>query len=119
MQHIAWGCADHCGAEVFKQLDLALGAAAGHGNNGKAQAFAAIVEAQASGKEAIAVGIMQNVLGGYTGAAKAAGHKFGPVVEVALGVAHNGSLAGGAAGGVNAHDRVFGYGKHSKGVMVA
>ena len=53
------------------------------------------------------------------GGGQAAAGQFGPVVQVAGGIAHHHGLAGGAAGSVQADDVVTRHGEQAEGVIVA
>ena len=75
--------------------------------------------AQAAGEQAVAVGHVHDVRLVDAGGGQAAAGQFGPVVQVAGGIAHHHGLAGGAAGGVQADDVVTGHGEQAEGVIVA
>ncbi|MOA07600.1 hypothetical protein D3C78_1273070 [compost metagenome] len=74
--------------------------------------------AQAAGEQAVAVGDVHLVALAATGGADRARHHVGPGVDVVLRVADHGRLAGGAAGGVDAHDLALRHGEHAEGVVV-
>jgi hypothetical protein len=103
VQHVRRRDHDDRGLEVLDQLDLLLGLPARHRHHGAAQALGAVVRAQAAGEQAIAVGDVDHVAGTAAGRADRTGDQVGPGVDVALGVADHGRLAGGAARGVHAH----------------
>ena len=79
----------------------------------------AVVRAEAAGEQAVAVGDVQLHAGPAAGGADRARHHLGPGVDVALGVADDGRLAGGAGGGVDAHDLLARHGEHAEGIVVA
>ncbi|MNE26790.1 hypothetical protein D3C80_1201740 [compost metagenome] len=119
VEHVGGGDHDDVRLEVADQLDLFLGLAAGHRDHGAAQAFGAVVGAQAAGEQPVAVGDVHLVALAATGGADRARHHVGPGVDVVLRVADHGRLAGGAAGGVDAHDLALRHGEHAEGVVVA
>ena len=53
------------------------------------------------------------------GGGQAAAGQFGPVVQVAGGIAHHHGLAGGTAGGVQADDVVTRHGEQTEGIVIA
>ena len=52
------------------------------------------------------------------GGDEGAGHQFGPGLDILLGVAHHGGLAGGAGRGVDPDDLLQGRGKEPVGIGV-
>ena len=74
---------------------------------------------EAAGEQAVAVGDMDDIAGLRAGGAHGARHHGRPGIEVVVGVADNGGLAGGAGGGVDAAYLLAGYGKHAEGIMIA
>jgi hypothetical protein len=107
------------GLEILDQLHLFFGLAAGHRDHRAAQAFGAVVRAEAAGEQAVAVGDVHLVATPATGRADRARNHVGPGVDVVLGVADDGRFAGRAAGGVQSHHVVHRHGKHAVGVVVA
>ena len=67
MQGVGRRTAEHGRAEVAHELDLTLGRAAGHGDDGRAEAFRAVVCAEAAGEQAVTVGNLHDVIGGGSG----------------------------------------------------
>ena len=76
------------------------------------------LEAHPRGPDAVAHGDLHPVQGRDPGHLVAAGEKMLPVVDVLLGVAQDLALAGGAAGGVDAHDLLIGHRPEGEGVAV-
>ena len=95
--------AQHAGAEILQQRDLPLGHAAGHRHHGAAEPLGAVVRAEPAGEQAVAIGVVHDVARPRAGAGDAARHQVGPEIDVALGVADHGGLAGRAGGGVQPH----------------
>ena len=110
---------DDVGLEVADQLNLLLGLAAGHRDYRAAEPLGAVVSAQPSGEQAVAVGHMHLVAGRAAGGADRTRHDVGPAVDVALGIADHGGLSGGAAGGMHAHHIAHRHGETVEGVGVA
>ena len=79
VEHVGGGDHDDVRLEIFDQLHLLLGLAAGHGNHRAAQAFGAVVRPQAAGEQAVAVGNMHLVPG------PAAGGRPGDKVHISYG----------------------------------
>ena len=90
-----------------------------NGDRGEAQALGAVVRAQAAGEQAVAVGDMHLVAGARAGGADRARHQVAPGVDVLLRIADHRRLAGGARGGVDAHDLVHRHGEHAERIGVA
>src|SRR5262245_7825426 len=67
--------AEDARAEVLQQRHLAFRHPAGYGDHGGAEALAAVVRAQPAGKEAVAVGVMNDVAGTRAGACERARHE--------------------------------------------
>ena len=118
MQGVGRRTAEHGRAEVAHELDLTLGRAAGHGDDGRAEAFRAVVCAEAAGEQAVAVGNLHDVIGGGSGRGQRAGGAFGPRFNIALGVSYHGGLAGGSAGGMDALDHFHRDGEQPVRVVV-
>ena len=105
--------------EILHQHDLLVGLAAGHGHHHHPQLFAAIVEAEAAGEQAVAEADLQALARMHAGRRQRAGHQFGPVVDIAPGVADHGGLAGGARGGMDPDNLFGGDREHAEGIVVA
>ncbi|GAF26231.1 acyl-CoA synthetases (AMP-forming)/AMP-acid ligases II [Moorella thermoacetica Y72] len=97
---------------------LALGVAAGNWNYGGPQAFGAVVDSQAAGKEAIPVGVLNDIMPGGAAADEGPGHEFGPDVDVVAGVTNHRRFTGSARGGVDTYDLAHGHGEHAVGVVI-
>ena len=76
------------------------------------------LEAHARGPNPVAHRDLHPVQGGDAGHFVAAGEEMAPVVHVFLGIAQDLAFAGGAAGGVDAHDLLKGHGPEGEGVAV-
>ena len=113
-QHVGGRHRDDVGLEVGDQLNLPLGHAAGDGDGGEAEPLGAVVNTQAAGEKAVAVGVVQFHAGTPAGGADGARHHLAPGLDVGLGVADHGRLAGGAGGGVDAHDLFARSGEHAR-----
>ncbi len=98
---------------------MPVGHAARYGDDGHAEALAAVVQPQSAGEEAVAVGIVEFHAGQGAGTAQRAGYHFGEHVNIGAGVAHDGGFAGGAAAGVYAHEIGRRHGHETEGVLVA
>ena len=88
----------------------------GHGHG--PQPLHPCLKAHPRGPQAVAHGDLHPVQVGDPGHLVAAGKEVGPVVHVFLGVAQDLALAGGAAGGMDAHDLLEGHGPQREGVLV-
>ena len=119
VEHVRRRDHDDVRLEILDQLHLFLGLAAGHRNHRATQAFSTVVGAEAAGEQAVAIGNMHFVATSATRRADRAGDHVGPGVDVVLGVADDGRFAGGAAGGMQAHDVMHRHGEHAVGVVVA
>ena len=118
-QGIRGSTGQHGRAEVFHQQNLALGVAAGRRNDRGADGFRAVVDAEAAGEQAVAVGDLDQRLLGGAGGGQGAGHDFRPDAEVAVGIADDGMFAGRAAGGVQADDFRQRHGEQTVRIVVA
>ena len=116
VQRVGRRAADDARPEVLEQHDLAFGQAAGQRQHGHAQTLRPVVEAEAAGEQAVAVGVVQDVAGARPGGGHAARHQIGPHVEVLARVADDGGLAGGARRGMEAHHLVARHGEHAERV---
>ena len=67
VQGIGGGGQEHGRAEVLHDDDLALGVAAGDRDDRGAEAFGAVVRAEAAGEQAVAVGVVDHVAAGHPG----------------------------------------------------
>ena len=106
-------------AEVFHEHDLPVGVAARSRNHRSAQALGAVVRAQAAGKEAVAVGDLNDVAAMQAAAGQAADDRRGPDVHIFLRVGDDDRLAGGSAGCVQADHVLHGAGEEAEGISVA
>ena len=106
-------------AEVAHELELAVGVAARDRQDGGAEPLAAVVQAEAAGEQAVAVGVLQHVAGLHAAGRQGAGDEVGPEGDVAGRVADRGRVAGRARRGVHAYQSVAGHGEHAERVVVA
>ena len=118
-QHVGRRDHDDVGLEILDQLHLPLGHAARHGNDHAAEALGAVMRAQPAGEEAIAIGHVHLHARTCAAGPDRAGHHVGPGVDVALRVADDGRLAGGARRAVDPSDLVLRNGEHAEGIVVA
>ena len=116
-QHVAGRDHDDVGREVGDELHLAFGLAAAEGHDGQAQALGAVMRAQTTGEQAVAVAHMHQIAGPGSGRAHAARDTVRPGVDIVLRVTHHRRFARGAAGGMNAHAALARHGEHAKGVI--
>ena len=89
------------------------------GHDGAAQPFGAVVRAETSGEQPVAVGDVAQVSRAAAGRADRASHHLGPGVDVLTGVADDGRLAGRTAGGVHPHDLIARHGEHAERIVRA
>ena len=75
--------AQHACAEIPDQQHLALGRAARHRHDRRAEALGAVVRAQAAGEKAVAVGVVHHVARAHAGAGERARHQARPGRDVA------------------------------------
>ncbi len=77
------------------------------------------MRAEPAGKQAVAIGIVDNVARPRPAGAKRSRNQVGPIVDVLRGVADNRWLAGGARRGMDAHHLGLRHGKQAKRIVVA
>ena len=118
-EHVGRRHHDDVGLEVLDQLDLSLGHAAGDRDRGAAEPLRAVMGAEAAGEEAVAVGDMHLHAGPAARGANRARHQVRPDVDIARRVADDRRLAGGAGGGVDAHDLLARHREHAERVVLA
>ena len=104
VQEITGRAADGGDIEILEDHDLALGVAAGNGNDRGAQRLRAVMRAQPAGEKAVAIGILNDVPAMQTAGRETAAHDVGPDINVLLGVGDDDGLAGGAGRGVQPDD---------------
>src|SRR4030042_742260 len=66
-------------------------------------------------EQAVAVGVLDDVVGADPHGREGPAHDVGPHLHVGGGVGHDDGLAGGAAGGVQANDLIHAAGEQSEG----
>src|ERR1039458_9792277 len=109
----------HGSAEILHEHDLAVGVAAGDGNDAGAERFRAVMQAEAAGEQAVAVGDLNDVAVMHAARREAAKHGPRPVIEVFLRVGHYNRFAGGAARRVKTHDLRHRAGAKAERIRVA
>ena len=119
VEKIAGGAADGGDAEIFHHHELALGVAAGDGDDGGAQRFRAVVGAQPAGEQAVTVGVLDDVAVVQAARGKAADHDIRPDLHIFLRISHHDGFAGGAAGSVQPDDVPHRAGEQAEGIGVA
>ena len=119
VHEVARGAAQRGDAEVAQHHDLAVGVAPGDGHHGGAQGLGAVVGAEPAGEESVAEGVLEYVAAVQSAGGEGARHDLAPHRDVFAGVGDDDRLAGGAGGGVQAHDVAHGTGEESVGVGVA
>src|SRR5262249_26081672 len=95
-QHITRRHHDDLWREIADELHLPLRLPAGHGDDRAAQAFRAVMRAEAAGEEPVAVGHMHLHPRPSASGADRARDKIAPIVEIALRIANDRGLAGSA-----------------------
>ena len=83
---------DYVWFEVLDQLDLLLRLATRDRDHRAAELLGAVVRAEPTGEQAVAVGIVDLVARADTRCAKGTGHQRGPVLKIGSGVADDGWL---------------------------
>ena len=119
VEKVGGGAADSGHAEILHHHDLPVGVAAGDGNHSRADALGAIVRAQPTGEESVAVCVLHDVAFVQAAGRQAAHHDRGPNIHVLLGVRDHDGLAGGPAGCVHAHHIAQRGREQAKGISVA
>ena len=105
------------GREIGDELDLPLGEATARRDDGAAEGFGAVVEAEAAGEEPVAICVVELVARPAAGGTDRAGHDPRPDGEIAFAVADDRRPAGRAARGMNAGDLRRRHGEHSEGIV--
>ena len=106
-------------AEVGHELELPLGKAARRRDKRRADALDAVVEAEAAGEKPVAERDLDRVVGRDARRGQKPRDELGPCLEVLLGVAYHGGLAGRAGRAVDAHDVALGDREEAEGVLLA
>ncbi len=113
VQRVAGQDVDDSGAQVLQEPDLPLGVARTDRDGHHPQLLGAVVKADASGEQAVAHHVLENILLAHPGAIHAAGDQVGPLGDVPPGVEHHRRVARGPGGGVQAHHLLRGYGQEA------
>ena len=93
---VGWGAAEKIGAEILQNLNLPLGVAGGNRQGGRPHVLGTIMQPQAAGEQAVAVGDVDDVLSSGPGGVQRSGRALGPHVDVVPGIPHHRLFAGGA-----------------------
>ena len=93
-QRVARRAGDHIGAEILDERQLPFGHPSRDWDDRHSQAFAAVVEAEAAGEQAVAVGVVEGHPGLGAGRRERARHDARKDVEVMVGVGDDGGLSG-------------------------
>ena len=115
-QGVGGSAGEDVGLEVADQGDLAGGHAAGDGDDGGAELDGALVDAEAAGEQAVAVGVVHDAGRGGAGRGQGAGAHPGPQPQVVTGVGDEGGTAAGAARAVHDDDVLAGHGEQAEGI---
>lgn len=78
-----------------------------------------IMQPQAAGEQAVAVGDVDDVLSSGPGGVQRSGRALGPHVDVVPGIPHHRLFAGGAGGGMDTDQLALRHGEETKGIVVA
>ena len=119
VEHVGRGDHDDGRLEVADQLHLLFGLPAGHRDHRATELFGAVMGAEAAGEQPVAVGDVDDVARPAAGGVDRAGDQVGPHVDVGLGIADDGRLAGRPARSMDAHHLLARHGEHAVGVVVA
>ena len=111
--------AEDARAEILHQRHLPLGGAARDRNGGEAEPLGAVVEAEPAGEQPVAIGIVEDVAGPGAHAGERARHQVRPEIEIGLGVADHGRLAGRARGGMQPQQVLARHGEQAERISVA
>ena len=112
------GCQHDPAPQVGEELELEGRVAAGYRNHRATETFAAVVEAQATGEQAVAVAVVEDVLGAGAGQCQCPCVHLGPDRQVVWGVDDDGRLSAGPGTGVEAGRFRHGDGDHAQRVLV-
>jgi hypothetical protein len=107
----------HLGAQILDDLDLAPGVAGGGGHHRRADLLDAVVQSEAAREQAVAEGHVHGVLGLQAAGGEEAGAQVGPELQVVRRIGHEGGLAGGAGGAVDAGELLAGHGDEAQGMV--
>ena len=118
-QHVARRHHDDVGLEIGDEVNLPLGHAAGHRDDGAAEPLGAVMRAEAAGEQAVAIGDVDLHARPAAAGADAARADVGPGADVVTGVADDGRLAGRARRGVQANDLLTRHRKHAERIICA
>ena len=91
-------------AEVADQPGMLFSIAGRCRNDGRADHLHAVVRTETAGEKPVAIGNGENVVARHAEGSEAARHALGPDTDVLAGITHDGGVARGAGGSVNADD---------------
>ena len=106
-------------AHVLEDHELLFGVAGGDGDDARADAFDAVVEAEAAGEESVPERDLRGVVGPQSARDEEPRAEVGPQAEVGAGVRDERGFAGGAGGTVVPDDLLLRHGEHPDRVVVA
>ena len=115
-KHVGGRHHDRRGAEILDQPHLPRGHPARGRHHRAAEPLRAVMRAEPSGEEPVAVADVNHVPGPRPRGAHRAGHDLGPGGEVPLGVAHHRRLPSGPAARMDAPNPLARDGEHAEGV---
>ena len=115
---VGGGAAQDGGPQVTDELDLTVGVARGDGHGEAAHPPGTLVQADAAGEHAVAIGDLTHVLLAAANGGDGTGAAVGPQVDVVLGVKSHDPLSGGAGGGVDTHAFGAGHRHQAVGIVV-
>src|SRR3954467_14147386 len=110
---------DELGLEIDEQLDLALGHATRDRDGYTAEFLGAVMNAEAAGEKAVAIGIVDLHAGPAAARVNRARAHVRPGADIELGIADDRRLAGRTGRRVDADDLVHRHGEHAIGIIGA
>jgi len=90
------GTGQYRGTEILHDHDLALGVATGDRNNRCPELFCTVVGAETAGKQAVTVGVVDDIPSVHPCGYQGTGHQLTPGFDVRAGIAHHCRFAGGS-----------------------
>ena len=97
---------------------MALGESAADRNNGATEIFRAVVEAETTGEQPVAIGDVHFVARPPAAGSNRARHQPGPETDVAARIADHSRFSGCAARSVDANDIAHRHGKHAERIVL-
>ena len=118
-QHVRRRDHDDARLEILDQCHLPFGHPARDRHHGAAQTFGTVMRAKPPGEQSIAVGHMADVARTPARGPDGPRNQVRPIVDIALGIADHGRLAGRAGRGMDADQLLARDGEHAEGIVVA